>query len=193
MKEPKLYITVRPMLSLFIKMFCPTIVNNNVIPQSGRVILAGNHKSNLDPLLLAYSTKRVVHFLAKDELVNGHLGFAFKRLGIISVNRRSKDKKALESAINYLNNDLVIGIFPEGTFNKTKDIVIPFKFGAVKMAFETDSYIIPFSITNQYKFLKKSVKITFGTPFKPQKDLVKSNDELMNQVRKLIIENRYEK
>ena len=192
MKEPKLYIVIKPILSLFIKMYCPTIINNEVIPKKGRVVLAGNHKSNYDPLLLAYYTKRVVHFMAKDELVNGPLGFAFKRVGLIPVNRRQKDHQALETAIDYLNKDLVIGIFPEGTFNKTKDIVMPFKFGAVKMASVTNSYIVPFSITNEYKLFRKSVKITFGSPYKVKENLEIENKRLMDKVSKLIIENRDE-
>lgn len=192
MKEPKLYIVIKPILSLFIKMYCPIIINNEVIPKKGRVVLAGNHKSNYDPLLLAYSTKRVVHFMAKDELVNGPLGFAFKRVGLIPVNRRQKDHQALETAIDYLNKDLVIGIFPEGTFNKTKDIVMPFKFGAVKMASVTNSYIVPFSITNEYKLFRKSVKITFGSPYKVKENLEIENKRLMDKVSKLIIENRDE-
>lgn len=190
MKEPRLYLIVKPILSLFIKLFRPTVINSEVIPKSGKVVLAGNHKSNFDPLLLAYSTKRVVHFMAKDELVNGPFGFLFKRVGLIPVNRRTKDKKSLDEAIKYLNNDLVIGIFPEGTFNKTNDIVMPFKFGAVKMASETNSYIIPFSITNEYKFLRRSVKICFGTPYRVKNDLETENKILMDKVSNLIIENR---
>ena len=54
-------------------------------------------------------------------------------------------KKALELcndmnvAYEYLRNGKVIGIFPEGTFGKGK--ILPFKMGAVKMAYETKSEI----------------------------------------------------
>jgi 1-acyl-sn-glycerol-3-phosphate acyltransferase len=91
--------------------------------------------------------------------------------------------------INALNNNLIVGIFPEGTINKTKDIIMPFKYGAVKMAFETKKMIVPFSITNKYKFLKKSVVITYGKPYYIKSDdLEKENKILMNKVTKLIIQ-----
>ena len=50
-------------------------------------------------------------------------------MGIIPVNRKIHDKNALNSAIDILNENKVIGIFPEGTINKTKDIfLLPFKY-----------------------------------------------------------------
>ena len=116
----------------------------------------------------------------------------FKGLGIIPVNRKIKDKNSLYKGIDVLNNDLVVGIFPEGTINKTDDIVMNFKFGAVKMAYETNSKIVPFSITHKYKFLKKSVKIEYGKPYNVSSDLKKENDILMKKVKTMIIKNSEE-
>ena len=162
------------------------------IPKEGRVILAGNHTSYLDPLLVAYGTKRCVHYFAKDSLYKGIKKPIFKGLGIIPVNRKIKDKNSLYKGIDVLNNDLVVGIFPEGTINKTDDIVMNFKFGAVKMAYETNSKIVPFSITHKYKFLKKSVKIEYGKPYNVSSDLKKENDILMKKVKTMIIKNSEE-
>lgn len=110
-----------------------------------RVILAGNHTSYLDPLLVAYGTKRCVHYFAKDSLYKGIKKPIFKGFGIIPVNRKIKDKNSLNMGIKALNNDLVIGIFPEGTINKTDKVIMDFKYGAVKMASATNAPIIPFS------------------------------------------------
>ena len=52
--------------------------------------------------------------------------------------------------IDTLKEDKVIGIFPEGTINRTDDIIMPFKIGAVKMAYETNSEIVPFAITGDF-------------------------------------------
>ena len=192
MKDPIFYKITRPILSIFIKLYRPTIIGKEFIPKEGRVILAGNHTSYLDPLLVAYGTKRCVHYFAKDSLYKGIKKPIFKGLGIIPVNRKVKDKNSLYKGIDVLNNDLVVGIFPEGTINKTDDIVMNFKFGAVKMAYETNSKIVPFSITHKYKFLKKSVKIEYGKPYNVSSDLKKENDILMKKVKTMIIKNSEE-
>ena len=192
MKDPIFYKITRPILAIFIKLYRPTIIGKEFIPKEGRVILAGNHTSYLDPLLVAYGTKRCVHYFAKDSLYKGIKKPIFKGLGIIPVNRKIKDKNSLYKGIDVLNNDLVVGIFPEGTINKTDDIVMNFKFGAVKMAYETNSKIVPFSITHKYKFLKKSVKIEYGKPYNVSSDLEKENDILMKKVKTMIIKNSEE-
>ena len=192
MKEPLLYRIVRPIINLFVHLvFRPTYIGLENIPKSGRFVLAGNHTNNFDCVLLISSTKRVIHYLAKDSLTKGILGPIFKAMGIIPVNRSIHDKGALKSAINTLQEDKVIGIFPEGTINRTDDIIMPFKIGAVKMAKETDSQIIPFIITGQYKPFKKSVTIEFLKPIKIKSDnLTKENEHLMEIVATKLEEKR---
>ena len=101
------------------------------------------------------------------------------------------DKDALKSAINTLEQDKVIGIFPEGTINRTDDLIMPFKIGAVKMAKETNTKIVPFVITGKYKVFKKSVTIEFLKPIEIKSDnLTKENERLMNLIRKKLEEKR---
>lgn len=192
-RQPIVYRILRPILKgLFIFLYRPTIEGKENIPKHGRVVVCGNHTHNLDSAILLSSTKRTVHFLAKDELFKGIGKYFFKSMACIPVNRRQKDHNAMESAIRVLESDELIGIFPEGTFNRTKDIVMPFKYGAVSMAHKTNSAIVPFSITGKYKMFKKnSVKICFGKPYKIKTDdLTEANNELMEKVKKLIIKNR---
>ena len=170
---------------IFYILFRPKYINKNNIPKNGPVVLAGNHKSNFDCASLVCSTNRVVHFLAKKELLDTKLKFFFKGMGIIPVDRKNKNPEALKEAIRNLNNNKVIGIFPEGTTNKTNNVIMPFKYGAVKMASEANAYIVPFSITGEYKFFGK-LKITFGEAYKVGKDLEKENAILMNKVTSLI-------
>ena len=124
------------------------------------------------------TSKRTIHFLAKDSLVKGVKGLVFKHMGIIPVNRKIHDKDALSEAKKVLNNKEVIGIFPEGTINRTKDMTLPFKIGAVKMAKDTDTLLVPFTITNKYKLFRKSVTIEFYKPYKVVDDLDIENNKL---------------
>ena len=184
MKEPILYRIVRPIIKiLFNFIFKPTYIGLENIPKEEKCILVGNHTSNLDCLLLISSTKRTIHFLAKDSLIKGFKKIIFQNMGIIPVNRKIHDKNALNSAIDILEENKVIGIFPEGTINKTDDIIMPFKIGAVKMASTTNSTLVPFTIKNKYKVFKKSVILEFYKPYKintQKRDLTDENKHLMN-------------
>lgn len=183
MKEPVFYrIVRRPLAACFKAVYKPTIVGKRYIPENGRIILAGNHTNFFDCILVGCATNRCVHYLAKDELMKGPQKIIFKALGIIPVNRRIKDRAALQSAIETLNADKVIGIFPEGTINRTEDIIMPFKFGAVKMSRDANSEIVPFAITGEYKPFERSVKIQFMPPMKASNDLEESNQRLMDAV-----------
>lgn len=177
---------------LFKLLYQPTIINKENIPMHGRIILAGNHTNNLDCALLISSTKRTIHFLAKKELHDTKLGgWFFKSMATIPVDRKVKNPDAMKSAIEVLNNEEVIGIFPEGTTNKTKDIILPFKYGAISMANKTDSYIVPFSITGKYKLFQKKVRIKFDKPYKlKSSDLSAEKELLENKIIKLIKENQ---
>ena len=188
-----LYRMLRPIIKvLFIFLYRPNIIGKENIPKKGAVVVCGNHTNNWDSALLICSTKRTIHFLAKDELFKGVGKYFFSGMACIPVNRRQKDHNALKSAIKVLEEDRLIGIFPEGTFNRTDDIIMPFKYGAVSMACKTNSTIVPFSITGKYKLFKRnSVTICFGKPYKVKTDdLTIANEELMEKVKKLIIKNR---
>ena len=182
--DTKFYKIVRPIASFLVKvLFHPKVKGLENIPKTGRIVLAGNHTRWLDPVVLVGSVKRPIHFLAKKELFDGPLCFLVKGMGCVSVNRKIHDKNALSSAEDYLNNDLCVGIFPEGTVNRTDKVILPFKIGAVKMSYDTNSMIVPFIIKGKYKLIGKRVCIEFLKPIKVSDDLDKSNDKLMNIIK----------
>ncbi|MDD6244420.1 MAG: lysophospholipid acyltransferase family protein [bacterium] len=179
MKDVILYRITRPLIKAFMKIFFrPTYIGTELIPTDVNFILAGNHTSYLDPLLLMSSTNKTIHFLAKDSLAKGIKGLLFRSMGIIPVNRKIHDKNALKTAEEELLNKKVIGIFPEGTINRTEEVTIPFKIGAVKMAQDTDALLVPFTITGKYKLFRKSVTIEFYSPYKVKEDLTIENEKL---------------
>ena len=187
MKEAKLYRIIRPIVVFITKVFIrPKFIGLENIPKEKRVILAGIHTSIMDPLLLITATKRSIHFLSKDELWHGPKKILFANLGLIPVNRRIKDHNALETAIKYLESDMVIGIFPEGTTEKGRGL-LPFKIGAVKMASDTNTRIIPFVITGKYRLFSRNLKIIFLPPFKVKsKELASENDRLRETIKKMM-------
>ena len=176
-----LYKITRPIITFLVKiLFRPKIIGINNIPSMGKVILAGNHTSIFDSVLLISSTKRNIHFLAKSELFRGIKKMLFSNFGLIPVDRKIKDKSVLINAKKYLENECVIGIFPEGTTEKGKNKLLPFKIGAVKLSYDTNTLIVPFKISGKYRLFSNNLKIVFDSPFIANDDLVKSNIRLYN-------------
>ena len=97
-----------------------------------------------------------------------------------------EDTAAKEQAIKYLRNGGAIGIFPEGTRNRTDQFLLPFKFGAVSMAQKTKAKIVPFAITGEYKFRSKNLTVRFGEAFEiGDIPLEKANEKLTNVIASL--------
>ena len=190
-----LYRILRPIvLILFRFIYRIKVINKNNIPKDGPILFVGNHKHNYDFISLMCGTKRTIHFLAKKELMDKH-GWLFSRLGIIPVDRSKKNDEAVSIAIDMLKNEEVVAIFPEGTFNKTDYVIMPFKYGAVKIASDANIPIVPFAIVGEYKKFRKGLKIVFDKPYyiQDKRDLTKENIKLMNKVVTLMKGNSNEK
>ena len=162
MRDAWLYRFLRPIIKFLILFIRPKYIGLENIPKEGAIILAGNHTSILDPLILISATKRSIHFLAKEELWHGLKKIIFNNMGLIPVNRKIKDHNALVMAEDYLKDGSVIGIFPEGTTEKGRGL-LPFKIGSVKMAQDTNTKIVPFIINGKYRLLGR-IRITFLEP-----------------------------
>ena len=170
---------------IFLIYYRPKFINKDYIPKKGPIIICGNHIHLFDQCLPILSTKRMIHYMAKKEYFEGKFSWFFKSSGCISVDRQNKENahKAKEEAIKLLKKGYAVGIFPEGTRNKTTEPLLPFKMGAIKMAKETNATIVPFAITGKYKFWNNNLKITFLKPFKiNDDDLEESNKYLRNTI-----------
>jgi len=187
-KVPFLYKFGRFILGPIFKLYYhPTIIGEYNIPKKGSIVIAGNHKHLYDQCLTIIATKRGIHYMAKKEYFDGKFAWFFKGTGCISVDRSKKDPEAKDKALEVLKDGGAIGIFPEGTRNKTKEFLLPFKYGAVSLAQKTDSYIVPFGITGDYKFRSKNLTIQYGKPFKVSgMTLEEANKKLYDEVSTLM-------
>lgn len=95
------------------------------VPSQGGVIVAANHISYVDPLVLAdaimFSTKRMPRYLAKASLFkgNGLLGRTMRGAKQIPVHRNTADASlALKDAVHALHSGELITIYPEGTVSR---------------------------------------------------------------------------
>ena len=184
MNESLLYRIIRPIISLYVHLIIrPKYIGLNNIPKSSKALLVGTHTSMNDSILLMSCTKRPIHFLAKKELFKFPKSIIFGNIGLIPVDRNNKDTKCLRIAEEYLDDNKVVLIFPEGTIEKEYGKLLPFKIGALKLAYDTKTDIIPFAISGKY--YKRGLCIKFGEPFKVSKDLDKSKEELIKVIEEL--------
>ena len=189
-KEPNyLYKILKVIYTFLLKiLFRPTVIGKENIPKEGAVIFAGNHICAIDPVVVMSSTDRIVRYIAKKELFKGLHGIIFKKIGLIPVYRDRANPLAIEEAEKVLNNGGTIGIFPEGTRNRTKEELLPLRKGCVRIAQKTQSTIVPFAIRGNYKLFRKGIILEFGIPMKVEKDIEieKANEILKKEIINLL-------
>lgn len=127
-------------------------------------IFVSNHLSLIDVMGFVEVTNNPVHFIAKKDLFEKGLMKRFVlKCQCIPVNRDGTDVKAVMQAMKYLKSGESIGIFPEGTRNKSDEIFLPFKSGAAAISIKTKTPIVPIVQLRKPKFLRRSY-VMFGEP-----------------------------
>lgn len=187
MKENILYKICKIIYMILLKiLFRPKAYGKENIPNEGALIFAGNHRHAFDPVVVMSNTKRQVHYMAKEELFKGIHGLIFKNIGLIKVNRNQSNPGAVLSAEQILKNGGTIGIFPEGTRNRTENEILKFRTGAVRIAKNTNTKILPFAIRGKYKLFRKGIEIEFGKPIDVSNmEVEEANSYLEQEVLKL--------
>ena len=122
------------------------------IPREGPVILAANHISNADPVLVgAFLTPRLgrrIHWLGKKEMFDWPIvGWMARTGGVVPVDRAAADVEAFRVAQRILEAGHVLMVFPEGTRSATGELQQP-KDGLAMLALRTNATIVPVGVSN---------------------------------------------
>ena len=189
MKENKrLYKFLKLIYSSILKiLYRPKAYGVENIPEEGPIIFVGNHTHAFDPVVVMTHTKRIVHYMAKESLFKGIHGKLFEGIGLIKVYRNRKNPMAVVEAEKILKQGGAVGIFPEGTRNKTEKELLKFRHGAVAIAKKANARIIPFAIRGKYRVFRKGLNIEFGKPVDiSQMEVEEANEYIRNEVLKLL-------
>lgn len=126
------------------------------LPREGAFILASNHISNLDPIILGVMIrKRRPSFIAKDSLFsNFFTNWYMHSLGALPAKRNQRDIGVLREALKRLNKGEILILFPEGTRN-TKGEIHDAQSGVGFLAAKSEVPVFPAFIEGSHKVLPK--------------------------------------
>jgi 1-acyl-sn-glycerol-3-phosphate acyltransferase len=140
------------------------------IPATGPLILAGNHRSNLDPPLVSMVTRRPVYYMAKRGLFRFPLGPILHALGQVPVRRGGSDRDALRVCQEVVEGGGVLGLFPEGTRCEGRfETIHP---GLAYMLLRTNCTVVPVVLTGTDRIRRRlgwlpratAVRLVVGPP-----------------------------
>jgi 1-acyl-sn-glycerol-3-phosphate acyltransferase len=145
--NPIVYWLVRalfqPVFHLYFRM---SRIGREHIPQSGPVIFASNHRSFLDPFVIATIARRPMYYVAKRELFRNRLaGWWLNSLGAFPVDRGAGDTEMIATAKAILARGDTVLIFPEGTRTRPGALGRP-KRGVGRLALETGAPVVPVAV-----------------------------------------------
>jgi 1-acyl-sn-glycerol-3-phosphate acyltransferase len=164
-----------------------TVKGIDNIPDEGPVIVASNHVSFADPLIVGGIIRRPVNFVMYYKIYRiPVLNFIFRTGKAIPIASRAENPEILEQAYRrmhqVLDSDDVLGIFPEGGITSDGNIQ-PFKAGIDKIIGEKPVPVVPVALCNLWgslfsrrdPFLKRrpykfwaNIELRIGAPIPPQ-------------------------
>ena len=151
------------------------------LPKNGPVLLLGNHISWIDFALIQWATPRTIRFVVHDDYYRKPIfNWILRGVGAVSI-RPENSRNAMQNIVSLLNDNCVVGIFPEGHISTTgelsdlkkgfekilsecKDnvVVVPFAINDMWGSFFSKA---PKSIKKKKKFnLRRSVNVNIGKP-----------------------------
>ena len=197
------YITRFTLYCMAVPLFRFTAHGMRHIPERGRIILASNHASNLDPLFVGVAAPRRINYLAKKELFSNRLfGFILRKIcSALPVDRDQMDRTTLREIFRLLEHEEMMLVFPEGT--RTHDGRLgEAKLGVGLIAHHAKATVIPAYVRGSYEILPRHAKrihlnrcaVSFGPPVEldalyrqgKSKEVYKRiGDRIMDSIRRL--------
>ncbi len=151
------------------------------IPRTGGFIIATNHASFYDPLLVGSWSRREVYFFAKKELFANRLfGEIIRRTNALPVKRGTVDRDALKASVKVIHNGFGLVFFPEGTRSKTHHF-LPAKPGLGLLATMARCPVVPGYVHGSDRLKdcfwgRTRLSITFGPAMSEEQIAAYSSD-----------------
>jgi glycerol-3-phosphate dehydrogenase (NAD(P)+) len=169
--NPVVYWLVRAVFQPFFHLyFRLSRIGREHVPETGPVIFAANHRSFLDPFVIATIARRPMYYVAKEELFGNRLTAWFlNALGAFPVRRGQGDADMIDTARVILERGDAVLIFPEGTRIRPGSLGRP-KRGVGRLALETGAPVVPVAVIGTeavrkgWRIRPHKVRIRVGRP-----------------------------
>ena len=136
-------VTFQPFFLIYFRM---QRLGREHIPRRGPVILAANHRSFLDPFVIATMARRPMYYVAKKELfARRWQAWVLNALGAFPVDRGAADTDTIRTAKEILARGDIVLIFPEGTRVRPGALGMPHR-GVGRLALETGAPVVPVAV-----------------------------------------------
>jgi 1-acyl-sn-glycerol-3-phosphate acyltransferase len=166
-----------PIEALFRILFEYDCIGEEHVPAEGPAVIAANHPSYLDPILLSLQVPRPIRFMAWDALFRVPLlGAVIRGLGAFPVDtRRGRGQQAFAQAKALVESGEVVGIFPEGRRSTTGWMEPHLREGVARLSYETGAPLVPATITGAFRawpYFQKlpepaRIRVRFHEPIDP--------------------------
>jgi 1-acyl-sn-glycerol-3-phosphate acyltransferase len=171
--NPIVYAIVRGLCQPFFHIyFRMSRIGREHIPRSGPVIVAANHRSFLDPFVIATMARRPMYYVTKKELFSNRLlAWLLNALGAFPVDRGASDAESIQTAKAILARGDIVLIFPEGTRTRPGSLGKP-KRGVGRLALETGAPVVPVAVIGTeavrrgWRIRPHKVRIRAGRPLR---------------------------
>jgi 1-acyl-sn-glycerol-3-phosphate acyltransferase len=139
--------------ALFRVLFTYDCLDEEKIPPTGPAVIAANHPSYLDPVLLSLQVERPIRFMAWDRLLRvPFLGALMRLFGAFPVDvRPGRGRDAYLKARELIEAGELVGIFPEGKRSRSGWLEERLREGAARLAWETGAPLVPATITGAFR------------------------------------------
>jgi 1-acyl-sn-glycerol-3-phosphate acyltransferase len=165
---------------IIVALYRTRVLGEENLPATGGYIIAGNHASYLDPVLLWCVSPQPVHFIAKQELFRApFVGWLISRIWAFPIKRATADREAIGRATALLKHGEQVGIFPEGTRQHPGEAAEELgeaHSGVAFIAMRADAPVVPVGISGTERALPRGswlprfprVTIHYGAPVLPE-------------------------
>ena len=166
LKDPKSYTFMRALLGGIVRLiFRVKVIGAENIPDDGALICA-NHIAIRDVFLIAATYPRLIRFIAKKGIFKVPvIGQIVAAWGAIKVERNGGDLAAIRTAVELMEGDNTVAIFPQGhRFPGVNPLTTPRKNGAALIAYRSGCDVLPVCIKvkkNEYAPFRR-VEIVYG-------------------------------
>ena len=128
------------------------------VPRKGAAIIAANHASFLDPILIGMCSRRPVRFLvAREFYLDPRLSALLRWLGAIPVGGDAGMIRSFRHIADVIRGGGILGIFPEGGI--TRDGVMkPFRAGAAVIALRMGVPVVPIHVGGTFDALPRDAR-----------------------------------